>query len=173
MTTFRMRYHPVEATHGVRWLLTGFIAGAISVLIFHQGALALLNLAGLTDRPVYSMHATAPWGVPEVWSLAFWGGLWGLVFAGFFRPLWGGALVVAGLLFGAFAVSAVAWFVVAPIKGLAIAAGGVPVAMAAAFIANGAWGFGTGLGLALFGRSREPGTDHLPHGGERARYPLP
>jgi hypothetical protein len=49
--------------------------------------------------------------------------------------------------------------VVAPIKGLAIAAGGVPMAMAAAFIANGAWGFGTGLGLALFGRSRTSAWD--------------
>jgi hypothetical protein len=33
------------------------------------------------------------------------------------------------------------------------------MAMAAAFIANGAWGFGTALGLLLFGRPRRPGWD--------------
>jgi hypothetical protein len=154
METYMLRYHPAGVTPAGRWLLTGFIAGALSVLIFHQGALALMNLLDLTHRPLYSTTATAPWGIPGIWSLAFWGGVWGLVFAAFFMPLWGGALVLAGLAFGAFVLSIVAWFVVAPIKGQPLAAGAVPMAMAAAMIANAAWGFGTALGLELFGRPR-------------------
>ena len=47
-----------------------------------------------------------------------------------------------------------AWFVVAPLKGQAIAAGGAPKAMAVGLIVNAAWGLGTGIGLALFGRHR-------------------
>jgi hypothetical protein len=158
METYMLRYHPAEVTPTGRWLLTGFIAGALSVLIFHQGAFALMNLLDFTHRPLYSATATAPLGIPSIWSLAFWGGVWGLLFAAFFMPLWGGALVLAGMGFGGLVLSVVAWFVVAPIKGQPIAAGAVPMAMAAAVIANAAWGFGTALGLELFGRPRRVGT---------------
>src|SRR4051812_43073004 len=100
MTAY-VRRHPTMypyrvATYGGRWLLTGFIAGAISVLIFHQGAFALLNLSGLAHHGIYSTQATAPLGIPAIWSITFWGGVWGLVFAAIFRGLWGGALVLAG-----------------------------------------------------------------------------
>ncbi|HSN20294.1 MAG TPA: hypothetical protein VLS49_06440 [Usitatibacter sp.] len=159
MSTYQLRYHPARTTPGGRWLIIGFLAGAISVPIFHQGAIALLNLLQLTHYPLYSTTATHPWGIPVIWSQVFWGGVWGLVFAAFFMGLWGGALLVAGTLFGAFALSAVAWFVVAPIKGLGIAAGAVPMAMALGFIANAAWGFGTALGLVLFGRPRRTAWD--------------
>ncbi len=158
MSTYQLRYHPAAITPGGRWLLTGLVAGAISVLIFHQGAIALLNLVQSGHHPLYSTTAT-PWGIPQIWSQVFWGALWGVVFAAFFMGLWGGALLVAGALFGAFVLSAVAWFVVDPIKGLSIAAGGVPTAMAFAFFANAAWGFGTALGLVLFGRPRRLGWD--------------
>lgn len=159
METYMLRYHPAGVTPTGRWLLTGFVAGALSVLIFHQGAFALMNLLDFTHRPVYSTAAAAPWGIPGIWSLAFWGGVWGLIFAAFFMPLWGGGLVLAGMAFGAFVLSIVAWFVVAPIKGQPMAGGAVPMAMAAAVIANAAWGFGTALGLELFGRSRRLGKD--------------
>lgn len=159
MTTYQMRYHPAAVTPGGRWLIAGFLCGAISVLVFHQGALALMNLAHFTHVPLYATAATAPWGVPQIGSQVFWGGLWGAILAAFFMPLWGGALLVAGTLFGAFALSVVAWFVVAPIKGLGIAAGAVPMTMAAGFLANAAWGFGTSLGLVLFGRPRRDPWD--------------
>jgi len=148
METYMLRYHPAEVTPAGRRLLTGFIAGALSVLIFHQGAIAAMNVLDFTHRPLYSTTATAPWGVPAIWSLAFWGGLWGLVFAAFFMPLWGGALVLAGMAFGAFVLSIVAWFVVAPIKGQPIAAGGVPMAMAAAMCCGAAMTECCATGLA-------------------------
>jgi hypothetical protein len=158
MTDFARRHpemYPYRvATYGGRWLVTGFIAGALAVLIFHQGAFALMNAAGLGHHGIYSTQATRPFGIPAIWSITFWGGVWGLVFAAIFRGLRGAALVITAIIFGALVLSAFAWFVVAPLKGQPIAGGGVPMNMLAALIVNGAWGLGTGLGLALFGRRR-------------------
>jgi hypothetical protein len=157
MTSYRNLYstlYPYRvATYGGRWLVTAFIAGALAVLVFHQGAFALMNLAGFPHHAMYSMQATRPFGIPAIWSITFWGGVWGLIFAAIFRGLEGVALVIAGIVFGALVLSAFAWLVVAPLKGQGIAAGAVPANMLVAMIVNGAWGFGTGLGLALFGRS--------------------
>lgn len=72
--------------------------------------------------------------------------------AEFLRRLDGARLVGAALVFGAIFPTLVAWFVVAPMKGQAMAGGGAPKAMAVALIVNAAWGLGTGIGLALFGR---------------------
>jgi hypothetical protein len=158
MTAYRNLYstlYPYRmATYGGRWLVTAFIAGALSVLVFHQGAFALMNGAGLTHHAIYSTQATAPIGIPQIWSITFWGGVWGVVFAAIFRGLQGVALVIAAIIFGALVLSAFAWFVVAPLKGQGLAGGGVPMSMLDAMIVNGAWGFGTGLGLALFGRRK-------------------
>ena len=158
MTAYRNRYkelYPYRvATYGGRWLITAFIAGALSVLIFHQGAFALMNALGAPHHAIYSMQATRPFGIPAIWSITFWGGVWGVVFAAIFRSLWGISLVIAGILFGALVLSAFAWFVVAPLRGQGIANGAVPMNMLVAMMVNGAWGLGTGLGLAFFGRAR-------------------
>jgi len=148
-----------------RWLIVGFLSGAVAVLAFHQGAAALLHAAGFTPRAPYSFAATQPWGVPLVWSLAFWGGVWGVALAVAVRRLDRIAVVGASLLFGAILPTLVAWFVVAPLKGQPVAAGFVPAAMMIGPIVNAAWGLGTGLGLAWFGHGAE-----RPSGrGERRR----
>jgi hypothetical protein len=145
-------YDPVTPSL-VRWIAIGILAGAASVLIFHQGAVGLLNALELTERAPYSMQPTQPYDVPQLWSLTFWGGVWGALFAALLRRLDGTRLVAASLVLGAVLPTLVAWFVVAPLKGQPTAAGYVPMAMAFGVIVNGAWGLGTGLGLALFGRS--------------------
>ena len=139
-----------------RWLAAGFIFGAISVVLFHQGAFALLHAIQLTPRAPYSMQPTAPLGVPVLLSIAFWGGVWGVVLAALLARLEGAALVLAALVFGALAPTLVAWFVVAPLKGQPVAAGWAPAGMAVGLIVNGAWGLGTGLGLALLRARRKP-----------------
>lgn len=160
---------------GLPWWISAFLCGAAAVLIFHQGALAALYLAGFAARAPYSLAPTQPWDVPQLWSLAFWGGAWGIVLAAALRRLTGGALVFAAILFGAIVPTAVAWFIVAPLKGQPLAAGFVPAAMAIGPIVNAAWGFGTGLGLALFGRAerRRRAADRRgppePVAGERRR----
>jgi len=127
-------------------MILGLLAGAASVFVFHQGALAVLRAAGLTTRAPYSLQPTAPLGVPQVLSLAFWGGLWGLALVSTDRRLpRRGAAVLVGALFGALAPTLVAWFVVAPLKDQPLAAGGVPSAMLTSVLVNAAWGAGTAL----------------------------
>ena len=135
-----------------RWLAAGFVSGAIAVLLFHQGAVALLHTWGFTPRGPFSMQATQPFGVPQLWSIAFWGGIWGIVLAAALARVEGARFVLAALVFGAIFPTLVAWFVVAPLKGQPMAAGFEPARMAIGPIVNAAWGLGTGIGLALFAR---------------------
>ena len=137
-----------------RWIAVGALAGAASVLIFHQGLLALLHALDLTGRIPYSMRPTQPFGVPLIGSLAFWGAVWGAAFAAMLTRYDGARLVTLATLLGAVLPTLVAWFVVAPLKGQPLAAGFDPLLMLAGVVLNGAWGFGTGLGLALLGGRR-------------------
>jgi hypothetical protein len=149
---------PHPAMLPARWLLVGFISGAIAVLAFHQGAAALLHALALTPRAPYSMNATVPFGIPQLWSIAFWGGAWGVVLAAVLARLDGAGFLIAATLFGAILPTLVAWFVVAPLKGQPMAAGFMPAAMLIGPIVNAAWGLGTGLGLALFRHRRAAGA---------------
>ena len=140
----------MQSAVSVQKLVIGFIAGFLAVLIFHQPVLSLLTAAGFAEAATYSMQATAPFGVPQVLSYSFWGGVWGMVFAlveqRFPR---GAAYWVVAFLFGAIFPTLVAWFVVAPLKGQPVAAGGAIPGMLTGLIINGAWGIGTALFLVL------------------------
>lgn len=137
------------------WLATGFLVGAASVLVFHQGTLGLLHALGVTPRAPYSMQPTAPWNVPQVWSLAFWGGLWGLVLALVLQRWPRARLVLGAVVLGAVFPTLVAWFVVAPLKGQPLAAAGQLAGMVTGILVNAAWGLGLGLGLVLLGRQAQ------------------
>ena len=139
----------------MRRLLFAFVAGFLATFIFHQGSLALMHLAGLTERTPFMMTATKPFGVPQVFSLAFWGGVWGIVLWAFLaRSRHAGGYLLRALVFGAIAPTLVAFFVVAPLKELPIAGGGDPKIIVGALILNGLWGLGTALLLRLFGAQR-------------------
>lgn len=136
-------------------LLFGFVAGFLAVLLFHQPVLALLSEIGLAQAHVYSFTATAPLGVPQVISLSFWGGVWGVLFAALeSRFPRGPAYWIAAFAFGALLPTLVAWFVVAPLKDLPVAGGWEMNRMATGLLINGAWGFGTALLLRLMPRRR-------------------
>ncbi len=127
-------------------ILFGFIAGFFAALIFHQLTLAVLWGVGIAPAPPFSMAPTHPFGVPVVFSLAFWGGVWGILFAlidGSF-PRDGGYWVTA-FLFGAIFPSLVALLVVLPLKGQPVGGGWHARLLVTAFLINGAWGIGTGL----------------------------
>jgi hypothetical protein len=131
--------------------LFAFIAGFVAVLIFHQGMLSVLYALGFTSRPPFPIQPTHPWGVPQIWSLALWGGVWGLIFAAFFRLTAKGAKYWLGaILFGAVGPTLAAWFLVAPLKGLPLAAGWKLAPMVVGVLVNGAWGLGTALFLRWF-----------------------
>jgi|SRR5688572_33397159 len=129
----------------VRWILVGALAGAAAVLVFHQGAIAILHSRGMVPSAPYALGPTKPFGIPVIWSIAFWGAIWGAVLAASLGRLDGLALAAAATLFGAILPTLVAIFVVAPLKDR-------PVSLVVALTVNAAWGLGTGLLLALFGR---------------------
>ena len=95
------------------------------------------------------LDATAPFGIPVVWSLAFWGGVWGVLLAASRARVHGAAFIIAATLFGAVLPTLVAWLVVAPLKGQPLPHG---MALSIGPFVNAAWGLGTGIGLALFGQ---------------------
>jgi hypothetical protein len=126
-------------------VVVGFVAGAIGVLVFHQAIILLMYLAGLLPSPPYSMRATEPFGVPQVLSSAFWGGLWGIVLVWFMSTLrWADRLWVA-VLFGGVLPTLVGILVVTPLKGGDPAARLQVAMLLRGFVINGAWGLGTAL----------------------------
>lgn len=136
-------------------ILSGFSAGFLATLIFHQLTLALLWHAGLAPFAPFSMAATKPFGVPALFSLSFWGGIWGILFTFVeYRFPRRTGYWVAAFLFGAVLPSLVALIVVLPLKGRPMGGGwGLPL-LATAFLINGAWGIGTAVFLRLFPRRK-------------------
>ena len=138
-------------------MVTAFAAGFLATLVFHQGMLAVLHFIGLTQRTAFSLEPTAPLGVPEVFSMAFWGGVWGMALA------YAASLLAEtdntwlfALLFGAIVPSLVNWFVAAPLHGDPLGKGWHLPAMATSLLVDAAWGLGTALLLRLrFGRQGE------------------
>jgi hypothetical protein len=127
-------------------LVYGFIAGFFATLIFHQLTLAALWAAGVAPFGPFSMATTTPFGVPAVFSLAAWGGVWGIVFALVDKKFpHHSAYWVTAFLFGAILPSFVALVVVLPLKGKPMGGGWHAPLMLTALLINGAWGIGTGL----------------------------
>lgn len=133
----------------VKW----FIAGFIATLIFHQGLLGLLYLAGISPRAPFNLAATAPLGIPQVLSLAFWGGVWAVALAPLLAKLRASRWWLGWIVAGAIGPSAVALFIVFPLKGMAMAGGWDPKLIIGALLLNGAWGSGCAVMLRLM-RSR-------------------
>lgn len=131
-----------------------FAAGFIAVLALHQPVLGLLASAGVTQGVPYATKAVGPLGVPQFVSAAFWGGLWGMVLHAVSRrwPVDFG-FVLKCLVFGLVFPTAVAWFVVASIKGLPLAGGFKFNNMLTGLCVNAAWGLGAGVLLALYRRT--------------------
>jgi hypothetical protein len=124
----------------LRW----FIAGALAVPLFHQVMLAILNATGFVARAPFGMAPTKPFGVPQLVSLSFWGGVWGILLGLILerirsrRTYW-----LTALVFGAVAPTLVAGLVVAPLKGQP--AGGDAKMLVTGLLVNAAWGVGTAL----------------------------
>jgi hypothetical protein len=66
-----------------RRALLGFIAGALAVLVFHQGMVLILHLMKQTPNFPWSTATLrgGPIPVPVIVNQMFWGGAWGIGFA--------------------------------------------------------------------------------------------
>jgi hypothetical protein len=127
-----------------RTILLGFAAGVLSVLVFHQGTVWLLHVAGQVPTPPYSLRPIPPFGVPQIVNGCFWGGLWGVVIAALLRRLRVPDLLF-GFAFGAAALGLTNWVVLPAIKGGAFFAGGDPRRMAITVAIVGTFGWGVAL----------------------------
>ncbi|MGH8481841.1 MAG: hypothetical protein ACRES8_05215 [Nevskiaceae bacterium] len=126
-----------------------FVAGFLSTLVFHQAVVGLFYVAGLFPAPPFNLDPRAPFGVPAVLSLAFWGGLWGMPIWYLMRHATGKAYWLRAVVFGAIFPTAAALLFFFPIKNdWSFARAAQPVSWLFGFIVNGAWG----LGLALLMR---------------------
>jgi hypothetical protein len=134
-------------------VVSGFLAGALAVPLFHQVMLAILYASHFAARAPFALQPTRPVGLPAVVSLTFWGGVWGIVFAMVSRSRSRSGYWAFAVLFGAILPTVVAWFVVLPLKGIP-AGGWAPRAVATGLLINGAWGLGTALFLRIFSRGR-------------------
>ena len=130
-------------------IFKAFLAGFAATLLFHQPVLWILFKAGIAGRAPYSFAPTKPFGVPSVISLAFWGGVWGILLLLVLRKtLKRRSAWIAAAVFGAIAPTLVAAFIVAPLKGQPVPTGAN--AIITGLTINAAWGIGTLVFLRLF-----------------------
>ena len=132
-------------------LIAGFGAGFLSVLIFSHGLLWILQTAGVAvPLPAWSMMPVPPFGVPQTFSGAFFGGLWGVAYAMIEPRLtarfgwWAGGIVFGGIL-----PLVVLWFIVFPLKGIPVGGGFALVGAIRDFALHAIFG----LGVAIFFRA--------------------
>lgn len=125
--------------------LKAFVSGLLATLIFHQGLFAVFYFGGMVQSAPFNMAAVPPLGIPAVFSLAFFGGLWGMALWAIVGRLGGFKFWLGNVIVGAIGPTAVAMLVVFPLKELAVSAqtwiGGL--------ILNGFWGLGVALFLVL------------------------
>jgi hypothetical protein len=137
-----LQWHSAVAeSHTISKALKWFFAGTLAVPLFHQSVLYVLHRIAFTTRAPFMMEPTAPLGVPQTFSLAFWGGVWGLILGIVLARVRGTAYFVVACLFGAILPTVVAVLFVAPLKGQPAP----PDARSWLVIVllNTAWGFGT------------------------------
>ena len=124
-----------------------FASGFLATLVFHQGLFALFWLGGIVS-PV------PPLGVPQVVSLAFFGGLWGMLLWLILGRLAGVKFWLGHVIVGAVGPTAVAMLVVFPLKGLDVSA----QTWVGGLLLNGFWGLGVAVFMRLMGAKAPVGV---------------
>ena len=133
-------------------LALGFAAGFLAVLVFHQAVIAAMWAGGIVPFAPYSLAPRPPLGVPTFLSLAFWGGVWGVVIAAVARarPSWPPVLI--GLVVGGVGCVLFGFTVVAALRGQPLMGGWDAGRWIRSIVINGAWGLGAGWLYAIFAR---------------------
>ena len=133
----------------MKWL-RWFLAGALAVPLAHHIALYAFYAAGLAPYRPWSLAPTKPFGIPQVISLSFWGGVWGLILGAVLLRVTSPTIWwITAVVFGAIAPTLVAVLVVMPLKGQHMKP--TPALAIMGLAVNAAWG----LGAAVFYRLME------------------
>lgn len=127
--------------------LKAFASGFLATLVFHQGLFALFWLGGMVPVAPFNLAPVPPFGVPQVVSLAFFGGLWGVVLWLLLGRLAGARFWFGHVLVGAIGPTAVAMLLVFPLKGLDVSA----QTWVGGLLLNGFWGLGVAVFMVLMG----------------------
>ncbi len=138
----------------MRRAILSFLSGLLATIIFHQPALFLFKMAHLTNRSPYEMRAVPPFGMPAVISLAFWGGIWGIVLIVAVANARGAGYWLAAAAFGAVLPTLVAGLVIQPLKGQPVGGGHPGTMLMLGLGINAAWGLGTAILYRIFSGKR-------------------
>jgi hypothetical protein len=132
----------------MRRILLAFLAGFVSTVVFHQ------SVAFLIRHRAWNLKPVPPFGVPSFVSLAFWGGVWGIVLILILAKARGPAFWLSSVAFGAVFPTLVAAFVIMPMRGQLPPPGNPMTALMIGFLVNGIWGLGTAGLYRLFSGER-------------------
>ena len=152
-------------TRSTTRIFQGCVAGALSVLLFHQPILQIFFWLGWAPMAAFRVALVPPFNVPLVVSITFWGAVYGGVF-GLLLPFVRAPLWLKGICAGLVAMT-LAWFVFLPLMGHDAAFGWQPLPMLRSFIAYQLWGVGLSFLLTLLQprqmgrRPRAWDEDHL------------
>ncbi len=124
-----------------------FASGFFATLVFHQGLFALFWLGGIVPAAPFNLSPVPPLGVPQVVSLAFFGGLWGVLLWLILGRLAGVKFWLGHVIVGAVGPTAVAMLVVFPLKGIDVSA----QTWVGGLLLNGFWGLGVAVFMRLLG----------------------
>jgi hypothetical protein len=129
--------------------LKAFAAGFLATVFGHQPMMWLLGQIGFVSFPAWSMKPVPPLGVPSFISLAFWGGVWGIILLLIIQRQRGARYWVIAALVGAIAPTLVAGLIIAPLRGQQLK-GDKASLLVMGLLVNLAWALGTALLIKLF-----------------------
>ena len=132
--------------------LKPFLAGFLSTLVFHQGAAHLGYVMGVLPNAAYNLAPTAPWGVPSILSIAFFGGIWGMIIWRIVRRFQGSMVWILSFILGGFMLTSIFVTVVAPLKQIEPSI----MSFTIGFVLNGVWGLGNAFFIKLFKGDGQP-----------------
>jgi hypothetical protein len=125
----------------------GCVAGALSILVFHQTTLQIFFWLGWAPMAAFRTAQVPPFHAPMVASITFWGAIYGGLFS-LALPWTKGPLWLKGMLAGLCAM-ALSWFVLLPLTGRHVALGWHFGPIVRSFVAYQMWGLGLSLVLPI------------------------
>jgi hypothetical protein len=135
----------------------GCVAGALSVLVFHQTTLQMFFWLGWAPLAAFRTAQVPPFHAPLVASITFWGAIYGGLF-GLALPWARGPLWLNGMVAGLCAMT-LSWFVFLPLMGHPAAFGWQVSPILRSLIAYQMWGLGLSLVLPLLLPRRLGGSE--------------